>query len=254
MLKKLLKSRKRQNRLLLKGIIITFIVLVIAILGLIILKLTMPKPIIIQNVDTIEIIVYDKPFAIKTIDKSVEVLGKAECKDATYANMNYATPVFKYLGLPINKWVVDYEYQAILYKMCQKYKINYIKALAIMYVEQAMNNPEAINKNSNGTIDIGLMQLNSINKWILKKLFHSEDLELLKDPKINIECACYYIKYLEKKQTNLFDSLVAYNGGIGTSLKIKSGEKPINCKAGIYAGRVISIMDALYEHYLNTEV
>jgi len=79
--------------------------------------------------------------------------------------------------------------------------------LAIALTENDSLNPMAINHNTNGTIDKGIMQLNS--SWF----FHDE----WYDPEINIRAGCFFIKNLldNDEIETYWMAALAYNAGIG---------------------------------------
>jgi soluble lytic murein transglycosylase-like protein len=75
---------------------------------------------------------------------------------------------------------------------------------------ESEGNPNAINKNRNGSTDHGLMQINSCNhEWLSKELgitdFH--------DPVQNIQAGTYILSLLTAKYDNYHRVLMAYNMG-----------------------------------------
>jgi soluble lytic murein transglycosylase-like protein len=66
-------------------------------------------------------------------------------------------------------------------------------------------NPEAINTNSDGSIDRGLGQLNS--SW-----FHNED---WRDPVVNIRYALLHLEYIRTQCDSWYQATIAYNCGLG---------------------------------------
>ena len=206
----------------------------------------------IEHVDTVIIQETQQPVLPEPVPEVKDIVEEVP----NYYLIGYPVDEFRYIPIKINNWTVSENIQKILYNKCKKYNINYIQTLAIMYKEGARNNQYAMHINSNGTIDIGLMQVNSSNIDILQKIAKTTDLEKLKDISTNIECACYLIyrneNYLEDVKT-LYDSLVVYNGGLKTLLKINSNEYTESCDASLYASKVMSYMDKLYESYLEVE-
>lgn len=75
--------------------------------------------------------------------------------------------------------------------------------LAIAYTENTTLNPLAVNRNPDGTLDLGVMQLNSgwfTGNWA--------------DPETNIWAGCEYIKWLlSLPNMNEWKVAVAYNCG-----------------------------------------
>lgn len=249
-------------------IISLLVVLTISVLALVIITcIRLFQPTVVNNynysIDTVEnfvveekknedFIIADKPYTNESTS-TTEVYSGYTLQKLNYADMGYTTPVFKYIDLKIDGWILKKEYQKILYEKCKKYNINYIQALAIAYKEQSFNNPNAENHNSNGTTDYGIMQVNSIHQDIILKLKQSTDTEWLKDPETNIECAIYLLNRNRNKYNcdDLFYSLVMYNGGYGSVLKIKKGEHSFDCPPLLYAASCINIMNLLYERYIN---
>lgn len=78
----------------------------------------------------------------------------------------------------------------------------------IATIESSMN-PRAINQNQNGTIDIGLMQINTIHLRRLSKIGITQ--ESLKDPEVNIYVAALLLSsHIRKKGYNL-DAIGCYH-------------------------------------------
>ncbi|OCR99532.1 hypothetical protein A9K75_06585 [Campylobacter fetus subsp. testudinum] len=78
-------------------------------------------------------------------------------------------------------------------------------------------NPKVINKNKNGSIDIGLMQVNSIHLDNLAK-FGIQDLF---DPKINIDVGAKILSNCFKKHGLNYKGLNCYNGRIDNNAYYK---------------------------------
>jgi hypothetical protein len=78
----------------------------------------------------------------------------------------------------------------------------------IATIESSLN-PRAINLNKNGTVDIGLMQINSIHLRRLAKIGITQ--ESLKDPEVNIYVAALLLgSHIRKKGYNL-DAIGCYH-------------------------------------------
>ena len=79
--------------------------------------------------------------------------------------------------------------------------------LAIALIENDTLNPKAIHYNANGTIDKGIMQLNS--SW-----FRHDEWD---NPEINIRAGCSHIKRLLDRHEiqTYWMAALAYNAGIG---------------------------------------
>lgn len=90
--------------------------------------------------------------------------------------------------------------------------------VAILMVENPEFNPDAISRpNQNGTLDLGLFQLNDYYLWTeFKNDYWFENIEL--NPfnwKHNTYIALHHIKYLQDKFKIQDDVILAYNGGKG---------------------------------------
>ncbi|MBD3799586.1 MAG: lytic transglycosylase domain-containing protein [Epsilonproteobacteria bacterium] len=80
----------------------------------------------------------------------------------------------------------------------------------IATIESGMN-PDAINHNKNGTIDIGLMQINTIHLRRLSTIGITR--ESLKDPEVNIYVAALLLSsHIRKRGYNL-DAIGCYHSG-----------------------------------------
>ena len=90
--------------------------------------------------------------------------------------------------------------------------------VAILMVENPEFNPDAISRpNQNGTLDLGMFQLNDYYLWTeFKNDYWFENIEL--NPfnwKHNTYIALHHIKYLQDKFKIQDDVILAYNGGKG---------------------------------------
>lgn len=115
------------------------------------------------------------------------------------------------------------------YKMLPKELSNYICDLsaeleldpdlvvAILMRENPEFNPEATHRNDNGTIDVGMFQLNDYYLWTeFKSDYWFDNIEL--NPfnwKHNTYIALHHLKYLQDKFKVQDDVIMAYNGGKG---------------------------------------
>ena len=73
---------------------------------------------------------------------------------------------------------------------------------------------KALNKNKNGTYDIGIMQINSIHLPELKEKYNIEQ-EDLYNPRVNIHIGAMILKRsLNKHEGNLVNGVTCYNGRI----------------------------------------
>lgn len=101
--------------------------------------------------------------------------------------------------------------------LCEEIKINPDLVVSILMVENPTFNPDITHKNDNGTIDIGLFQLNDRYIWTtFKTKYWFENVEL--NPfnwKHNSFIAIHHIEYLQKKLKLQDDVIMAYNCGEG---------------------------------------
>lgn len=93
-----------------------------------------------------------------------------------------------------------------------KYGINPQLLWAIAKKENPKFNPKAIGKNKNGTIDIGLMQINSIHLPELATMGITKD--DLFDPKTNIKVGALILSRCLKKHGENVKGITCYNGRI----------------------------------------
>lgn len=113
---------------------------------------------------------------------------------------------------------LNYELQLHLKVECERHNVDFHEALAIMTVENPSFDPAAINKNNNGTVDIGLFQINSCNLRDFENMGYSD----LKNPKENISYGIYFISKLDKYDGH--EKYMAYNmGEVGMKKAISRG-------------------------------
>lgn len=107
---------------------------------------------------------------------------------------------------------LDRELQDWVYEMCDEYEIRGYEKLIIakLYCESSYR-IRAKHTNSNGTYDIGIAQINSMNfEWLEEELGVTD----FTDPKQSIRCGVYMMA--NNLQENNYDenkALVAYNAG-----------------------------------------
>jgi soluble lytic murein transglycosylase-like protein len=110
--------------------------------------------------------------------------------------------------------------------------------LAIAETENPLLNPYAVHLNANGTLDRGIMQLNS--SW------YDGDWS---DPRENIRAGCEHIKWLIAAcQSNLWFAAVAYNCGY---TRMRTGPPAESIK---YAERVFEKWNMYRESYFKEEI
>ena len=115
-------------------------------------------------------------------------------------------------------------------KYYQQGILNKREVIAILMKENPEFDPEATHKNENGTIDIGMFQLNDRYIWTtFKDAYWFDNIEL--DPfnwKHNTYLAVHHIDYLQKQLKVMDDVIMAYNCGIGA---VMNGNIPDRTKA-----------------------
>lgn len=101
--------------------------------------------------------------------------------------------------------------------LCDGLKLDSDLVVAHLLVENPEFNPDAIHKNDNGTVDIGLFQLNDRYIWTeFREKYWFDNVEL--DPfnwKHNTYVALHLMADLQKEFKVQDDAIMAYNGGRG---------------------------------------
>lgn len=101
--------------------------------------------------------------------------------------------------------------------LCDGLKLDSDLVVAHLLVENPEFNPDAIHKNDNGTVDLGLFQLNDRYLWTtFKDDYWFDNVEL--DPfnwKHNTYIALHLMADLHKEFKVQDDAIMAYNGGKG---------------------------------------
>ena len=101
--------------------------------------------------------------------------------------------------------------------LCDGLKLDPDLAVAHLLVENPEFNPDAMHKNDNGTVDLGLFQLNDKYLWTtFKNDYWSDNVDL--DPfnwKHNTYIALHLMADLNKEFKVQDDAIMAYNGGRG---------------------------------------
>lgn len=97
----------------------------------------------------------------------------------------------------------------------QRYQIEPELLQAIAIVESGLNQ-YALNKNNNGTVDIGLMQINSSHFPLLKQ-YNITDVKLRDDPCQNVIVGAWLLADNFRRQGYNWDAVGMYNVGNGRS-------------------------------------
>jgi hypothetical protein len=98
----------------------------------------------------------------------------------------------------------DPELARLITEYALEYDIPVSLLFSIIFVESSFN-PDALNKNRNGTYDYGLMSLNS-------RTFKSYSKEQLYDTENNIRLGCEYLVMLKKRYVTWGEAVIHYNG------------------------------------------
>lgn len=91
-----------------------------------------------------------------------------------------------------------------------KYGINAYLLYAIAKTESGLN-PRAINRNRNGSYDVGLMQINSI--WFPTLRKHGLDESQLYEPCTSIQVGAWILAQNMRRLGNSWNAVGAYNSG-----------------------------------------
>lgn len=117
-------------------------------------------------------------------------------------------PKYKVMPKELSNYICD---------MSEELGIDSDLVVAILMRENPEFNPDATHRNENGTIDVGMFQLNDRYLWTeFKNDYWFENIEL--NPynwKHNTYIALHHIKYLQDKFKIQDDVIMAYNGGKG---------------------------------------
>ena len=117
-------------------------------------------------------------------------------------------PKYKFMPSALSNYICD---------LCDGLNIDSDLAVSHLLVENPNFNPDAIHKNENGTIVVGMFQLNDRYLWTtFKKDYWFDNVEL--DPfnwKHNTYIALHLMADLQKEFKVQDDAIMAYNGGRG---------------------------------------
>lgn len=135
-------------------------------------------------------------------------------------------PRYKFLPVEVSNYICD---------MCDELGLDSDLTVARLMVENPEFNPEATHRNENGTIDVGLFQLNDYYLWTtFKTRYWFDNIQL--DPfnwKHNTYIALHHMKYLDDKFKVQDDAIMAYNCGEGN---VMNGTIPASTK--VYLAKV----------------
>ena len=168
----------------------------------------------------------------RTVDRQPSVASRAGGETIPTSREKPDTKLSRAIENATNQWL------PLIQASCEKYGItNFVPLVrALMFMESG-GNPNAVGKNSNGTFDQGLMQLNSA-------YFKHPN---IMDPAVNIDVAVRNLKdKVAKYGGNLIDIITAYNCGHAEGEKIggKVLGAPANTK-NIYVPHVLQNLASL---------
>ncbi len=102
------------------------------------------------------------------------------------------------------------KYLDIISKYSEEYSLEPSFVASVIYVESRFDNDAESHKGA-----IGLMQLMpDTAEWIAGKMkIKDYDVDMLKEPDLNIEMGCWYLEFLNQRFNSEEVVLAAYNGG-----------------------------------------
>ena len=109
------------------------------------------------------------------------------------------TPMYIYADI-----AGDPDLARMITEFALEYDIPVSLLFSIIFVESSFN-PDALNKNKNGTSDYGLMSLNS-------RTFKNYTKEQLYETETNIRLGCEYLVMLKKRYSTWGEAVIHYNG------------------------------------------
>jgi soluble lytic murein transglycosylase-like protein len=137
-----------------------------------------------------------------TVVRYKQFLQREEINDAVRDKINQGK---KYFIMNIYADLIDDpSLTHLITSYALEYDIPISLLLSIIYVESSFN-PAAVNKNSNGTSDYGLMSLNS-------RTFKGYTDEQLYDVEINLQLGCEFLVMLKEKYRTWGEAVIHYNG------------------------------------------
>ena len=164
----------------------------------------------------------EKPSKVETSDK----------KDSTTSTNKENTKVeapsnIKYYDVPLTN-----EQQAYAMKVCEKYGVDVKLIFAMMSVESTYN-PNSVNGNCYGILQINKIHLNNFKKIL--------GVTEIKSYESNVLCGVYMISGYLKKYDNVHKALICYNCGSGNASKLFAKE----IFSTSYSRKVVSRMEKI---------
>ncbi len=137
-----------------------------------------------------------------TVVRYKQFLQREEINDAVRDKINQGK---KYFIMNIYADLIgDPSLTHLITSYALEYDIPISLLLSIIYVESSFN-PAAVNKNSNGTYDYGLMSLNS-------RTFKGYTDEQLYNVETNLQLGCEFLVMLKEKYRTWGEAVIHYNG------------------------------------------
>ena len=112
---------------------------------------------------------------------------------------------------------LDKELQQYIYDKCKEFNFSYELAIAVIKIESNFK-VDAINKNSNGSRDSGLFQINSIHR----ETFKDQGFTDMLDPYQNIAYGISMLSDLYHRYDDEHRVLMAYNFGVAGAKRVVS--------------------------------
>jgi len=126
-------------------------------------------------------------------------------------------------SLKETQYLYKSSYTAMIFEKAKEYNVPVHLALALIDTESGFD-PQATNINKNGTIDVGLMQLNS-------STFHTHTRKQLFNPEINVSLGLRYLRDMYDRLGTWEDAVMAYNAG---PYRVEQGAAPDRTIAYMY--------------------
>lgn len=134
---------------------------------------------------------------------------------------------------------LENEVEFYIYEKCKEYGLKFQMVLGLIYAESEFNHRCRDNKNTNGTYDVGLFQINSNNfEWMERVFGKKWDEYMLYD---NIDAGLYILNYAQSVTDNEHGMLMVYNMG-ETGAKNKWAEGVLTTP---YSRKVMEFADNL---------
>ena len=138
-------------------------------------------------------------------------------------------------------------------QICAEYDVDYSLALAVIYNESRFQSG-LTHKNSNGTIDYGLMQVNEVNFDFLQKTVGIKSMWDLLDDKVGIRCGVELLAYHKDYTGEDSSALLRYQIGEGKYRKyIKRGQYTNDTHSKVWQYRETYVEYLSSQNEINSE-